>query len=308
MARNVDKEAHTGQPLFFIPAMPTDSIDIYNIVYLYQKPWHCIWITSWLEAKTCWTHFPHTIPFLLLRCPTIPLGFTILGEMFAYVTIFNATIKVVTFCLRGWLVHAGCVFVGAMHPLVHAGCVFVGAMHPLEHARCVFVVDMHPSRTWMSGSFEPMQWNACEHRLDLGSYSHPKEFWGNGVRTHVNSNTASSRTAGPNYLPTSYPGPSTQFSSDQEEMLVGFLWWTLAQWNNFTSCLGISGASLRFPLFLSTSFLFLPSIVLRFYSLCLISSFICICFWINPLQRVPKAGADFLNSDLRVTYAKKKIH
>ena len=25
------------------------------------------------------------------------------------------------------------------------------------------------------------------HRLDLGLYSHPKEFWGNGVRTHVNS-------------------------------------------------------------------------------------------------------------------------
>ena len=25
------------------------------------------------------------------------------------------------------------------------------------------------------------------HRLDLGLYSHPKEFLGNGVRTHVNS-------------------------------------------------------------------------------------------------------------------------
>ena len=25
------------------------------------------------------------------------------------------------------------------------------------------------------------------HRLDLGLYSHPKEFWGNGFRTHVNS-------------------------------------------------------------------------------------------------------------------------
>ena len=24
------------------------------------------------------------------------------------------------------------------------------------------------------------------HKLDLGLYSHPKEFWGNGVRTHVN--------------------------------------------------------------------------------------------------------------------------
>ena len=38
----------------------------------------------------------------------------------------------------------------------------------------------------MSGPFESVRWNACEHRLDLGSYSHTKEFWGNGVRTHVN--------------------------------------------------------------------------------------------------------------------------
>ena len=26
--------------------------------------------------------------------------------------------------------------------------------------------------------FESMQWNACVHRLDLGLYSHPKEFQG----------------------------------------------------------------------------------------------------------------------------------
>ena len=32
-----------------------------------------------------------------------------------------------------------------------------------------------------------MRWNACVHRLDLGLYSHLKEFWGNGVWTHVNS-------------------------------------------------------------------------------------------------------------------------
>ena len=30
-------------------------------------------------------------------------------------------------------------------------------------------------------------WNACVHRLDLHLYSHPKEFWGNGLRIHVNS-------------------------------------------------------------------------------------------------------------------------
>ena len=32
-----------------------------------------------------------------------------------------------------------------------------------------------------------MLWNACVHRLDLGLYSHPKVFWWNGVRNHVNS-------------------------------------------------------------------------------------------------------------------------
>ena len=60
----------------------------------------------------------------------------------------------------------------------------------------------------MSGSFEFVRWNACVHRLDLGLYSHPKEFGGkeseamlaprekfplpevqrrNGVRSHASS-------------------------------------------------------------------------------------------------------------------------
>ena len=39
----------------------------------------------------------------------------------------------------------------------------------------------------MSGSFESVRWNAYVHSLDLGLYSHMKEFLGNGVRTHVNS-------------------------------------------------------------------------------------------------------------------------
>ena len=39
----------------------------------------------------------------------------------------------------------------------------------------------------MSESFESVRCNARVHRLDLGLYSHPKEFLGNGVRTHVNS-------------------------------------------------------------------------------------------------------------------------
>ena len=77
----------------------------------------------------------------------------------------------------------------------------------------------------MSGSFESVRWNACIHRLDLGLYSHPKEFWGSGVRTHVSSKgkiplpekfsseedgtpcAASSRTASPTRYQQSYPGP-----------------------------------------------------------------------------------------------------
>ena len=57
----------------------------------------------------------------------------------------------------------------------------------MEHGGHVFVVGIHPSRTWMVGPFESVQWSACMHRLDLNLCSHPKEFGGNGVRTHVNS-------------------------------------------------------------------------------------------------------------------------
>ena len=39
---------------------------------------------------------------LLLGSPAISLEFDILGEIFAYVTVFNPAIEVVTFCLRGW--------------------------------------------------------------------------------------------------------------------------------------------------------------------------------------------------------------
>ena len=59
---------------------------------------------------------------------------------------FNPTIEVVTFRL-------------------HGGCMLG-----------VFVAGIHPSRTWMSGSFVSVWWNACVHRLDLGLYSHPKVF------------------------------------------------------------------------------------------------------------------------------------
>ena len=105
---------------------------------------------------------------------------------------FNPTIKVVTFRLRGWCL--------------------LGVF---------FVAGIHPSRTWTSGSFESVRWNACVHRLDLGFFSHPKVFWGNGVWTHVNSkgkipSTGKFPRGGSNprrcgqraqTLPTSYSGP-----------------------------------------------------------------------------------------------------
>ena len=62
----------------------------------------------------------------------------------------------------------------------------------------------------MSGSFESVQWNACEHRLDFGLYSHPKEFLGKGMESepkftprekspeeYQTHNSASSRTTSP---------------------------------------------------------------------------------------------------------------
>ena len=64
--------------------------------------------------------------------PAISLRFTLLGEIFAYVTVFDPTIEVVTFGLRGWCM--------------------LGVF---------FVARIHPSRAWMSGSFESIWWNVC---------------------------------------------------------------------------------------------------------------------------------------------------
>ena len=104
----------------------------------------------------------------------------------------------------------------------------------MVHAGCVFVASILPSRTWMSGSFESVQWYACVHRQDLGLYSHLKEFWWNGVRTHANSkeksclpenisseedrthNTASSRTVSPTHYQRAIPAPN-QISISQTQ-------------------------------------------------------------------------------------------
>ena len=97
-------------------------------------------LTRQQQAK----HTSETDPFglllllLLLHSPAISLGFTIFRWDFSvYVTIFQSK-------------HWG----GHISPswMVHAGC--------------LYVASIHLSRTWMSGSFETVQWNACVHRLD----------------------------------------------------------------------------------------------------------------------------------------------
>ena len=98
------------------------------------------------------------ILLLLLRSPAISLGLTILGCDFYVCDRFLS---------NHWGSHIPSLW------MVHAGC--------------VFVAGTHPSWIWMSESFESVQWNVYVHRLDLGLYSHPKGFWGNGVRAHVKS-------------------------------------------------------------------------------------------------------------------------
>ena len=87
------------------------------------------------------------------------LRFTILGEIFAYVTIYlDPTTEAVTFHLRGWCM---------------LGAFLLLAFTCLGHERQVLLSPcdgMH----------------GCTHRLDIGLYSHPK-ILGNGVRTIVNS-------------------------------------------------------------------------------------------------------------------------
>ena len=89
--------------------------------------------------------------------PARSLGYTNLGEIFAYVTVFILQNHRDSHIPSSWMV------------MVHAGC--------------VFVVSIHPSVTWMSGSFESLQWHACVHRLQLGLYSHPYSLVYTLIRT-----------------------------------------------------------------------------------------------------------------------------
>ena len=101
--------------------------------------------------KTSFTHFAKKwfvkeFFFFFFCVPQLYLwGSLFLGEIFAYAFFFNPTIKVVTFCLRGW---------------------------------CVLGVFLLPAFTRVEHEHQSMQWNACAHRLDLSLYSHLKEFFG----------------------------------------------------------------------------------------------------------------------------------
>ena len=99
--------------------------------------------------------YTETKIILLLRFTVISLGFAILGDIFAYVTVFESNHSG-GHIPSSWMVHAG----------------------------CVSVAGIHQYWTLMSGSFESVR---SELRLHLGLCSHPKGFCVNGVRTHVNS-------------------------------------------------------------------------------------------------------------------------
>ena len=157
-----------------------------------------------LRFLQCITSCDRYLPFfsgvffllLLLRSPATSLEFTILVRFLHMWPFFNPTIEVVTFCLHGWCM-LGLLLLPAFTCLGH------------EHQ------DL----------FESVWWIACVRRLALSLYSHPKEFWGSGVRTHViskgkipstgkilfregsNPRRCIKQDSKPNTLPTSHSGP-----------------------------------------------------------------------------------------------------
>ena len=72
--------------------------------YIKEQDMNSFWVISGslLTANSVCSPC-NTLVYLLLRhSPAISPGFTILGEIFAYVSIFNPTIEIVTLCLPGW--------------------------------------------------------------------------------------------------------------------------------------------------------------------------------------------------------------
>ena len=56
----------------------------------------------------------------------------------------------------------------------------------------------------------------CAHTGSLGLYSHPKEFWGNGVRTHVNFKEKIPSTAKKKFLFRGGPNPRRCIKQDSQ--------------------------------------------------------------------------------------------
>ena len=94
----------------------------------------CAPLFSWLVVLNCVIeegarHLDDVLsvvvrPFvwLVLNCvvsssafPAISLGFTILGEIFACVTVFESSHRG-SHIPSSWMAHAGCVFVASIHP------------------------------------------------------------------------------------------------------------------------------------------------------------------------------------------------
>ena len=166
------------------------------------------------------------------------MGFTILGEIFAYVTVcdrfLNPTIEIVRICLRGW---------------------------------CMLGVFLLPAFTHLGHEHQDL-FSLCDG-IHVFTDSHPKEFLRNGVRTHINSkgkvpstrsseedrnfDTASSRTASPTHYRLNYSGPHSNIiiqtykwlsnamcqsgAQNHTDQCLICLWLTQTKLYRFTSCL-----------------------------------------------------------------------
>ena len=87
----------------------------------------------------------------------------------------------------------------------------------MVHAGCV-VAGIHLSRTWMSGSFESMRWNAWVHRLDPVYTERVLGEWNQNLCQHQGKyalyrrlrggwKPRHCRTASPTHCRSSYSGP-----------------------------------------------------------------------------------------------------
>ena len=116
------------------------------------------WIQRILHRQEVWSMGGHLQPPSLMHSQLYLRASPFFMKFLHIWLFFNPTIEVVTFRLCGWWM---------------LGVFLLPAFTRLEH-EC-------------QDLFESVQWNACVHRQDLGLYSHPKYFLGNGVRTHVNA-------------------------------------------------------------------------------------------------------------------------